>query len=76
MEDPTPRNAEATDVPEKAMRFPGQDQPGDTPGAAGHPEPGSGHDDSETTTVEEGPPRKIVEGVPGSRSQTDPPRQP
>jgi hypothetical protein len=27
-----------------------------TPGAAGHPEPGSGHDDSKTTTVKDGPP--------------------
>jgi len=37
-----------------------------TPGSAGHPEPGSGHDDSRTVTVNEGPPRRIVEGVPGA----------
>lgn len=27
-----------------------------TPGAAGHPEPGSGHDDSKTATVDDDPP--------------------
>jgi len=37
-----------------------------TPGAAGHPEPGSGHDDSKTETVAEGPPRRIVHGEPGA----------
>jgi hypothetical protein len=37
-----------------------------TPGAAGHPEPGSGHDDSKTVTVEDGPPRRFVDGVPGA----------
>lgn len=32
------------------------DENGDTPGAVGYPEPGSGHDDSRTVTVEDGPP--------------------
>ncbi len=36
------------------------------PGAAGHPEPGSGHDDSKTETVDEGPPVEKVDGVPGA----------
>jgi len=41
---------------------------GKTPGASGHPEPGSAHDDSETTTVEEGPSHEWVDerGVPGA----------
>jgi hypothetical protein len=43
-----------------------QGETGRTPGAAGHPEPGSGHDDSETTTVAEGPPRVPVSGEPGA----------
>ena len=37
-----------------------------TPGAAGHPEPGSGHDDARTETVEQGPPTRKVDGVPGA----------
>jgi hypothetical protein len=37
-----------------------------TPGAAGHPEPGSGHDDSQLTTVDDGPPRHLTDGVPGA----------
>jgi hypothetical protein len=37
-----------------------------TPGAAGHPEPGSGHDDSKSETVEDGPPRTFTDGVPGA----------
>jgi hypothetical protein len=43
----------------------------ETPGAAGHPEPGSGHDDSETTTIAEGPPTKRVDGVPGASGHTE-----
>jgi hypothetical protein len=39
---------------------------GRTPGAAGHPEPGSQHDDSKTETVDEGPDVPIVDGVPGA----------
>jgi large subunit ribosomal protein L9 len=41
---------------------------GETPGAAGHPEPGSQHDDSDTTTVDEGPEHQWVDdnGVPGA----------
>lgn len=42
-----------------------------TPGAAGHPEPGSGHDDSETTTVEEGPPIEPVDGEPGASGDVE-----
>jgi len=37
-----------------------------TPGAAGHPEPGSGHDDTKTETVAEGPLVRKVDGVPGA----------
>jgi hypothetical protein len=37
-----------------------------TPGAGGHPEPGSGHDEAETVTVEQGPARRPVGGVPGA----------
>ena len=38
----------------------------DEPGAAGHPTPGSGHDDSELVTVDKGPPVARVDGVPGA----------
>ena len=38
----------------------------DEPGSSGHPEPGSGHDDSKTVTVDEGPPIEKVDGVPGA----------
>ena len=45
----------------------------ETPGAAGHPEPGSAHDDSETTTVDEGPSHEWVDegGVPGAHGEID-----
>jgi large subunit ribosomal protein L9 len=45
----------------------------ETPGAAGHPEPGSAHDDSETTTVDEGPEHEVVDegGVPGAHGFID-----
>ena len=45
----------------------------ETPGAEGHPEPGSAHDDSETTTVEEGPAHEWVDdgGVPGAHGFID-----
>ena len=39
---------------------------GRTPGAAGHPEPGSQHDDSKLETVEEGPDTPLVDGQPGA----------
>src|SRR4051794_30565021 len=41
---------------------------GKTAGSSGHPEPGSAHDDSETTTVDEGPRHDWVDegGVPGA----------
>lgn len=44
-----------------------------TPGAAGHPEPGSDHDDSETTTVDEGPAHEWVDegGVAGAHGVID-----
>lgn len=35
-------------------------------GAAGHPEPGSGHDDSKTETVDDGPAHRPIDGVPGA----------
>jgi large subunit ribosomal protein L9 len=45
----------------------------ETPGAAGHPEPGSAHDDSKTETVDEGPPHEWVDdrGVPGAHGVID-----
>ncbi|MBW3633703.1 MAG: 50S ribosomal protein L9 [Chloroflexi bacterium] len=50
-----------------------EDSSGETPGAAGHPEPGSAHDDSETTTVDEGPSHEWVDdnGVPGAHGFID-----
>ena len=47
--------------------------PRETPGAAGHPEPDSAHDDSETTTVDEGPAHEWVDegGVPGAHGDID-----
>ena len=42
-----------------------------TPGAAGHPEPGSGHDDSKTETVADGPPLDPVDGVPGAHGNVE-----
>ncbi len=35
-------------------------------GGSGHPEPGSGHDDSKTETVDQGPDVPIVDGGPGA----------
>ena len=43
----------------------------ETPGAAGHPEPGSGHDDAETTTIADGPPVRRVDGVPGASGHAE-----
>lgn len=42
-----------------------------TPGAAGHPEPGSAHDDSKTETVADGPAHEWVDegGVPGAHGE-------
>ena len=44
-----------------------------TPGASGHPEPGSAHDDSKTETVAEGPAHEWVDdgGVPGAHGFID-----
>ncbi len=47
-----------------------QDDSGRTPGAAGHPEPGSRHDDSETVTVEAGPDSTPEPGVAGAHAGT------
>ena len=44
---------------------------GDTPGAAGHPEPGSQHDDGKTETVAEGPAVAPVDGVPGAHGEVE-----
>ncbi len=46
------------------------------PGAAGHPEPGSGHDDSPTVTTDAGPPRKPVDGIPGATGEVEIQRPP
>jgi hypothetical protein len=47
-----------------------------TPGSQGYPEPGSGHDESETVTVEDGPPIKKTDGVPGAFGDVETDRQP
>jgi hypothetical protein len=44
---------------------------GETPGAAGHPEPGSQHDDSKTETTAEGPAAAPVDGVPGAHGDVE-----
>lgn len=48
----------------------------DTPGSKGYPEPGSGHDESETVTVEDGPPIRKTDGVPGAFGDVETDRQP
>jgi len=53
----------------------GSNDTGRTPGAAGHPEPGSGHDDAVTTTVNDGPALRktdAVAGTTGDDVDTDP----
>jgi hypothetical protein len=40
-------------------------------GGAGHPEPGSGHDDAKTETVEQGPPSAGIDGVPGAHGDVE-----
>ena len=40
-------------------------------GGSGHPEPGSGHDDSKTETVDQGPDVPIVDGVPGAHGEVE-----
>jgi hypothetical protein len=47
-----------------------------TPGSKGYPEPGSGHDESKTVTVEDGPPIKKTDGVPGAFGDVETDRQP
>jgi monovalent cation:H+ antiporter-2, CPA2 family len=47
----------------------------ETPGSAGYPEPGSGHDDSETITVEDGPSTEKVDGIPGAHGDVEIERQ-
>ena len=61
-------HAEAAKAKDKA-----EEASGPTPGAAGHPEPGSEHDDSKTETVEEGPSHEWVDegGVPGAHGFID-----
>jgi large subunit ribosomal protein L9 len=56
-----------------AAKASAEDGAGKTPGAAGHPEPGSAHDDSKTETVEEGPAHEWVDegGVPGAHGFID-----
>ena len=52
-------------------RSTGDRRDAETPGASGHPEPGSGHDDAETTTIADGPPVRRVDGVPGASGHAD-----
>lgn len=40
-------------------------------GSSGHPEPGSGHDDSKTETVDQGPDVPMVDGVPGAHGEVE-----
>jgi hypothetical protein len=40
-------------------------------GASGHPEPGSGHDDSKTETVDQGPDVPAVDGIPGAHGEVE-----
>jgi hypothetical protein len=40
-------------------------------GGSGHPEPGSGHDDSKTETVAKGPDIEAVDGVPGAHGEVE-----
>lgn len=42
------------------------DRESGTPGASGHPEPGSAHDDSKTETTDRGPFHEPIDGVPGA----------
>lgn len=54
------------------------DQPDEsrTPGSKGYPEPGSGHDESKTVTVDDGPPITKTDGVPGAFGDVEIDRQP
>lgn len=40
-------------------------------GGSGHPEPGSGHDDSKTETVRQGPDVAPIDGVPGAHGEVE-----
>ena len=51
------------------MSDPGEEKRGK--GSSGHPEPGSGHDDSKTETVAEGPDVPIIDGVPGAHGEVE-----
>lgn len=60
--------------PEDQKRQPGEEKA--TPGSKGYPEPGSGHDESKTVTVEDGPPIKKTDGVPGAFGEVETDRLP
>lgn len=47
-----------------------------TPGSKGYPEPGSGHDESKTVTVEDGPPIRKTDGEPGAFGDVETDRLP
>ena len=51
------------------MSEPGEEKRGK--GGSGHPEPGSGHDDSKTETIAEGPDVPRVDGVPGAHGEVE-----
>ena len=65
--------AEAAAKAEKAAAAAAAAESAETPGASGHPEPGSAHDDSVTTTVDDGPAHEWVDdgGVPGASGFID-----
>jgi hypothetical protein len=59
-------NADRDKQSEPAERTRRNAEKGATPGSKGYPEPGSGHDESKTVTVEDGPPIKKTDGEPGA----------
>ena len=60
------RNPNEAGRSKPAERHNGNGDDKSTPGSKGYPEPGSGHDESKTVTVEDGPPIKKTDGEPGA----------
>ena len=61
-------------MPERTQPTPYSHKDGDaepTHGAAGRPEPGSGHDDSKLETVGNGPSTRKVDGIPGAHGNVE-----
>jgi len=70
------RDSEPDKRAESPDKNEGNVEEGATPGSKGYPEPGSGHDESETVTVEDGPPIKKTDGVPGAFGDVETDRLP